>query len=195
MNCGVYKITNLKNNKVYVGSSIDISSREYKHFWMLKKGIHDNTHLQKSYKKYGKDNFEFIILENCPESEIIERENFYIKKYNSNNSSHGYNLAMVNDFRRNTYNDEVKIKLSKHNLKTNGNFNKFKLTSLLDNRSVIYDNLIDAAEYLISNGYTKGSMRNVRMKLSLSLRGKKVNNGYNGSVRKTCYKHTFEIIN
>ena len=72
---------------------------------------------------------------------------------------------------------------------------KFKLTSLLDNRSVIYDNLIDAAEYLISNGYTKGSMRNVRMKLSLSLRGKKVNNGYNGSVRKTCYKHTFEIIN
>ena len=195
MNCGVYKITNLKNNKVYIGSSIDISNREYKHFWMLNKNSHDNKHLQNSYNHHGKDNFLFEVVEFCGSEELIVKENEYIKKYNSNNEFFGYNLALVNEFRRNTYNNEVKVNLSKHNLNFNGNFIKFSLTSLIDNTTHVYDNLVDAAEYLIKNGYTKGTPRNVRMKLSHSLRGKKVNNGYKGSIRKTCYKHKFEIIN
>ena len=49
MSCGIYKITNTKNNKTYIGSSTNITNREYKHFWMLKKGIHDNEYLQKSF--------------------------------------------------------------------------------------------------------------------------------------------------
>ena len=57
--------------------------------------------------------------------------------------------------------------------------------------------MVDAANYLIDNGFTNGTPRNVRMKLSVALRGKKINNGKNnnGSIRKTCYKHKFEIIN
>lgn len=31
MNCGIYKIVNIKNNKVYIGSSINLDSRKYKH--------------------------------------------------------------------------------------------------------------------------------------------------------------------
>ena len=65
MNSGIYKITNITNNKVYIGSSVNISNREYKHFWMLDKGIHDNEYLQKSYNKYGKDVFIFEIVEYC----------------------------------------------------------------------------------------------------------------------------------
>jgi len=101
----------------------------------------------------------------------------------------------VNEFRRNTYNSEVKIKLSKYNLNKNGNINKFVLTNILTDESFMFDNLVDGANYLIQNGYTKGSPRNVRQKLSSSLRMKKINNGSNGSIRKTCYKHTFKTIN
>jgi hypothetical protein len=39
MGCGIYKITNLIDKKVYVGSSVNLNGREYKHFWMLNKTI------------------------------------------------------------------------------------------------------------------------------------------------------------
>ena len=195
MNSGIYKITNTTNNKVYIGSSVNISSREYKHFWMLNKGIHDNEYLQKSYKKYGKDTFIFEIVEYCEPNKLIEKENMFITLHESNNLDKGYNLALVNDFRRNTYNDEVKVKLSKHNLNKNGNINKYSLSNIETKEILTFDNLVDGANYLIENGFANGNPRNVRMKISSSLRGKLVNNGYKGSIRKTCYKHEFRIIN
>jgi hypothetical protein len=106
-------------------------------------------------------------------------------------------LATVNEFRRNNFNNEVKIKLSKHNLLKNGNIQLFSLTNIETNEEFIFDSLVDGANYLIENEFAKGNPRNVRMKLSSSLRGIKLNNGKNGngSIRKTCYKHKFKIIN
>lgn len=195
MNCGIYKIENIKNNKIYIGSSINIDSREYKHFWMLNKNIHDNNYLQHSFNKFGKESFFFEILEICSFEELIEKENYYIKKYKSNSPEFGYNLATVNEFRRNTYNNEVKVKLSKYNLEKNGNFNKFSLTNIETNEEFIFESLVDGANYLINNGFSNGNPKNIRMKLSNSLRNKKINNGGSGSIRKTCYKHKFKIIN
>jgi group I intron endonuclease len=195
MSCGIYKIVNVKNNKIYIGSSVNLKSREKRHFWMLRKNIHDNNYLQHSYNKYGKDTFLFDIIEICSYEELIVKENFYINKYNSNNLTFGYNLATVNEFRRNTFNNEVKIKLSKYNLHKNGNINTFSLINIETNEEFIFDSLVDGANYLIGNGFAKGKPRNVRMKLSSSLRGVTINNGHNGSIRKTCYKHKFKIIN
>ena len=193
MGCGIYKITNILTNQVYVGSSIDVKSREYKHFWMLKKNIHNNDYLQNSYNKYGEENFIFEVLELCDYTDLVDRENHFIDKLKSNEHPSGFNLAKVNEFRRNTYNKEVKIKLSKYNLNVNGNITPFVMTSLVDGTSVEFDNLVDAAEYLISNGYSKGKPKYVRMKISFTLRGKMVNNGSNGSIRKTCYKHKVDF--
>jgi group I intron endonuclease len=195
MNCGIYKIENIKNNKIYIGSSINIDSREYKHFWMLNKNIHDNNYLQHSFNKFGKESFFFEILEICSFEELIVKENYYIKKYKSNSPEFGYNLATVNEFRRNTYNNEVKVKLSKFNLEKNGNFNKFSLTNIETNEEFIFESLVDGANYLINNGFSNGNPKNIRMKLSNSLRNKKIDNGGSGSIRKTCYKHKFKIIN
>jgi group I intron endonuclease len=197
MNCGIYKIENIKNNKIYIGSSVNLKNREYSHFRMLRKNIHDNEYLQNSYNKYGQDNFEFEIIELCSFDDLISKENYYINKYESNNLLFGYNLATVNEFRRNNFNNEVKIKLSKHNLLKNGNIQLFSLTNIETNEEFIFDSLVDGANYLIENEFAKGNPRNVRMKLSSSLRGIKLNNGKNGngSIRKTCYKHKFKIIN
>lgn len=195
MNCGIYKITNTINNKTYIGSSVNILNREYKHFWMLKKGLHDNEYLQKSFNKYGEKFFLFEVIEYCDYNSLIDKENYYIELYESNNLNKGYNLAKVNDFRRNTFNEEVKVKLSKHNLHKNGNINRYSLTNIKTNVEFVFDNLVDGANYLIDNEFAKGKPRNVRMILSTALRGKKVNNGSNGSVRKTCYNHKFKIIN
>lgn len=195
MGCGIYKIQNTKNKKIYIGSSINVESREYKHFWMLDKNIHDNLYLQKSYNKHGKDFFTFELIEECSYDQLIEKENYYINLYSSNNLTKGYNLATVNEFRRNTFNNEVKKKLSHYNLIKNGNFIIFSLINIETGVELTFDSLIDAAEYLIKEGYAKGKERNVRIKISNCLRGVKVNNGSpNGSTRKTCYKHKFKII-
>jgi group I intron endonuclease len=195
MDCGIYKIENLINNKIYIGSSININDRKYKHFWMLRKNIHDNNHLQNSYNKFGEENFNFGVLELCDINDLVTLENKYIELYKADDLEFGYNLAKVNEFRRNTFNDTVKLKLSRYNLNKNGNIKNFMLTEISNNKCNIFDNLFDAARYLINGGFTNGSERNVRQKLSSSLRGKTINNGYKGSIRKTIYKHEFKLIN
>ncbi len=194
MGCGIYRIMNLEDKKVYIGSSINTENREYKHFWMLKRGTHDNIHLQRSFNKFGEKSFSFETIEECEESILVERENFYIQHYKSNISDFGYNLATVNEFRRNNLNNEVKVNLSKFYLNKNANFTNFSLTNIQTNEEFIFDNLVEAANYLITNGFAKGKRRNVRMCISNCLRGRKLDNGCNGSIRKTCYKHNFKII-
>lgn len=73
---GVYKITNLINNKAYIGSSINVYNRKHTHINKLKNNNHHCKHLQNAYNKYGKDNFLFEIIEYC--ENITEREQYYI---------------------------------------------------------------------------------------------------------------------
>jgi len=197
MGCGIYKIINTKNNKIYIGSSVDIKKRKEKHFWMLQKGIHDNKFLQSSYNRDGKENFIFDIIEMCDKKDLVEKENYYIIENKAIDMKFGYNLCLVSNSRRNVLTDKTKIQLSKYNLKKNNNFEKFALINIETEKEYIFENLVDAANYLLENGFAKGKPRNVRMSISNSLRGVKLNNGKNnkGSIRKTCYKHKFKIIN
>jgi group I intron endonuclease len=197
MGCGIYKITNTKNNKIYIGSSVDIKKRKEKHFWMLQKGIHDNKFLQSSYNRNGKENFIFDIIEMCDKKDLVKKENYYIIENKAIDMKFGYNLCLVSNSRRNVLTDKTKIQLSKYNLKKNNNFEKFALINIETEKEHIFETLVDAANYLLENGFAKGKPRNVRMTISNSLRGVKLNNGKNnkGSIRKTCYKHKFKIIN
>ena len=65
--CGIYLITNLVNGKRYIGSSKDLYKRLYQHIWHLDRNEHENSYLQRSWSKYGKDSFEWGILEYCDE--------------------------------------------------------------------------------------------------------------------------------
>lgn len=59
----IYKIENLVNGKFYIGSTIRESRvRMNEHFSRLKRGEHCNKILQRSYNKYGRDNFKFSII-------------------------------------------------------------------------------------------------------------------------------------
>lgn len=97
---GIYLITNLINNKVYVGQSNDIHRRYTEH---LRSGQPDkyahknerdiNTPIHKAMQKYGIDNFALTILEECKEEELNEKEKYWIKYYQSNNKEKGYNLT------------------------------------------------------------------------------------------------------
>lgn len=92
---GIYKITNIINNKSYIGSSINISSRIVNHKYKLKSGNHDNKHLQYSFNKYSINSFKFEVLEYCKKEELLIREQYYVDLYKCIDPKKGYNKAIV----------------------------------------------------------------------------------------------------
>lgn len=92
--CGIYKIINLKNNKIYVGSAKNINRRWKRHICELNKQTHHNIILQNAWNKYGPDSFNFEILELVNDSnELLEREEHYIDKLQPFGKV-GYNIAL-----------------------------------------------------------------------------------------------------
>ncbi len=75
---GIYKIVNQITNQCYIGSSIDIIGRLYKHKSWLKNNKHQNKHLQNAVNKYKFENFTFEILEECSKENLEILEQKYI---------------------------------------------------------------------------------------------------------------------
>ena len=90
---GVYQIINMKNNKMYVGSSKNIENRWKKHIYDLNNKTHHNKHLQNAWNKYSEENFEFEVIEYVSnETRLIEREQYWMDELNSYNKDIGYNI-------------------------------------------------------------------------------------------------------
>lgn len=92
--CGIYCIENKTNGKKYIGLSKNIYKRWNDHKSRLNNKIHENIHLQRTWDKYGEENFSFNIIIKCVESELTEFEIYYIKLYNTNNYDFGYNMTI-----------------------------------------------------------------------------------------------------
>lgn len=90
--CGIYKIENLKNGKVYIGKSVNIFSRWKSHLFSLDNGSHYNINLQTDFSKYGVENFTFQVLEFTNKDNLDNREMYHIEQHCSANKEYGYNI-------------------------------------------------------------------------------------------------------
>ena len=96
--CGIYSITNVLDNKRYIGSSKSIYHRwRYSHLSNLKKGIHGNTYLQNAWSHCSENNFKLEILEECDIDQLIIKESSWIEYHNSWNRDFGYNIIRIKD--------------------------------------------------------------------------------------------------
>lgn len=86
---GIYKITNIINNKFYIGSSVNIYYRLKRHYSDLKRGIHQNKYLLNSYIKYGEESFIVSIIEEISNDLLLEREQYWINILKPN-----YNIVL-----------------------------------------------------------------------------------------------------
>ena len=109
----VYKITNVINNKVYIGVTTKTFRERYSE--NLAKTTH-NKHLKNSIKKYGIENFvineEFDVAYSV--EELNEKEQYYIKKYDAMSPNKGYNKVSggVIGYQ---YSEQTKLKMSEAN--------------------------------------------------------------------------------
>lgn len=89
----IYKVTNLVNNKIYIGKTIlGLNRRMRAHYHEAEKRSYKMV-FHDALRKYGKDNFVWEILDTVMLSDLLlDLEKFYIAKYNSK-IPNGYNMT------------------------------------------------------------------------------------------------------
>ena len=106
--CGIYKIENLINHKVYIGQSIDIERRFRNHI-----NNEVSPHLKRAFEKYGIENFSFEIIKETKDLDYWEI--FLIQIYKATDKRYGYNSDFGGNARK-VCSEEHKQKISKANI-------------------------------------------------------------------------------
>lgn len=176
---GVYKITNKINGKCYIGSSVDIKKRwrEHRARSVITTNNYKNTyysHLYCAFRKYGRDNFEYEVLEELEnESDLLERERYWYFYYKPEYNRMIPDRVGVCCGRKHT--QETKDKIKAHNAKywqgkklpnemiekiVEGNKNKRKKVIMCDKETheplKEFDGICNALKFLnINPNYTQ----------------------------------------
>lgn len=122
---GVYKISFAGNNKVYVGSSVNIDKRKYEHKRTLLRGNHANRYLQRAFNKNGEKNLQFCVLEYHDDIKTLrDIEQKWVDFYNSADKEMGYNIVQDVNKTGTTGLKYSKKRLKEHEKRLNKMWNK-----------------------------------------------------------------------
>lgn len=164
MKSGIYTITNIVNNKIYVGYATNLNRRKNHHFSELRLNVHKNIYLQSSYNKHGACNFIFEIIEECDSMFLASQENYWCNMLNSHNKDLGYNIRPTNPCFESKHSLETKIKIGLANkgrkfseeiCKSFGNGNRGKNISLKHKESLINSNKKPIIQYDLNMVFIK----------------------------------------
>lgn len=126
----IYCFHNIKNNKRYIGQTVNLHSRYKDHF---NSKLNDEFHQE---LRKNPDNFEFIILEEVKETELDNREIYWIDYYNSFLDGYNNNKG-GNSHRGFKKSEEMRKKLSQSAKK--------RFNNLTDSEKEIFSNSIKEA--------------------------------------------------
>ena len=164
----IYKITNIQNNKVYIGQTIrPIQDRFHRHINDALNNILD-THFARAIRKYGKNNFIIEQIDQAQtQNELNKKEQYWIQYYNS--VQEGYNETdAISKCGGNTYQSKtekemevIKEKIRQTKLGTkNPMARKIKRINIITNKIDIFDTIISCAKACgIKNGKTSITTR------------------------------------
>lgn len=149
----IYKITNIQNNKVYIGQTIRPIEQRFKRH--LNDALHSvlDTHFARAIRKYGKDSFVIEEIDTATtQDELNEKEQYWIRYYNS--VKDGYNETnATSKCGGNTYQSKTeeemevikeKIRQTKIGAK-NPMARKIKRINILTNEIDYFDTIISCA--------------------------------------------------
>ena len=208
----IYVITNLINQKQYIGKTTKTIEQRWKtHIADSKRDNIKNRPLYKAFAKYGINNFIIQELEYCSAEKASDREQYWINKLDTYHN--GYNATLGGDSKHYyNYQEIAKKYLELKTLKTTSTFfqcdtdtvrkacldqnieiisasehNKKKVAmyDLKNNFICNFNSLIEAYQWLYQNHFTKvKTPKGVTSHISAVCKGK----------RKTAYKHIWKYI-
>ena len=164
----IYKITNIQNNKVYIGQSIrPVEQRFRRHINDALSNIL-NTHFARAIRKYGEISFQIEIIDSAHnQDELNQKEQYWIRYYNS--VENGYNETdAIYKCGGNTYLSKTEEEMSQIKEKIrqtklgakNPMARKIKRTNIITKEVDIFDTIISCAKACgIKNGKTSITTR------------------------------------
>lgn len=90
MASGIYKITDKRNNKIYIGRAVNLDNRKWRHFCYTHPDDYSFSSLQSEInmdihkamlESKNADDFIFEVIEYCDIESLDQKEQFYIKLY------------------------------------------------------------------------------------------------------------------
>ena len=94
----IYKITNSLNGKIYIGKTMKtVAERWQEHCRVYNRRSEEHRPLYAAMNKYGIDSFTIETIEECSDSTINEREQYWIEYFGS--FKNGYNATIGGDGR------------------------------------------------------------------------------------------------
>lgn len=164
----IYKITNIQNNKVYIGQTIrPVEQRFHRHINDALNNILD-THFARAIRKYGKENFIIEIIDTATtQDELNQKERYWIRFYDAVDK--GYNETdAISKCGGNTYQSksEEEMSIIKNKIRQtklgakNPMARKVKRINVKTNEVDIFDTVIACAQACgIKNGKTSINTR------------------------------------
>lgn len=103
MATGIYKYTNKINGNSYIGQSVKLNRRKIEHSTNYCNPLSKeyNSTIHQAFRKYGYENFDYEILEECTTDELDDREIYFIDLYDT--YYNGYNNTKGGDNHPFTY--------------------------------------------------------------------------------------------
>lgn len=181
--CGIYKISNIIDNRTYIGSSKNIKGRFAEHKRLLKNEKHNNIHLLRFVNKYGIDCLIFEVIELCNVQDLIAKEQYYMDLLQPK-----FNICKIANkppvYRKFTKDDIMKI----IELYNSGKSLNWIAVNLLNNSSY------RTSLYQIKNGKIYSEFKHLFVKRKYNQTGRKLNatsrkkisegNKYKGKLKK-----------
>lgn len=165
----IYKIENLVNGKVYIGQTVrSFKERMKHHLSLLRRGIHNNQHLQSAWNKYGENNFEFSIIETCDIEDIDKLETQWIAHYRETTGV--YNLESGGNTNK-KLSPETRKKIAKaiKSLKWTGGKHPQAKKIICINTGKIYSSIVEASKDI---GCNYDNVHQVCLGNNISAKGK-----------------------
>lgn len=91
--CGIYLIKNILTGGIYIGQTTRLFLDRWKEHIRIAKNKTAQTNISSivlAIRKYGVQNFDFVVLEQCDRQKLDEREKFWISVFEAN-SHNNYN--------------------------------------------------------------------------------------------------------
>lgn len=174
--CGIYKITNIQNNKSYIGKSKHIELRWKQHKTEPFNPNSDayNTLFYRAIRKYGIENFKFEILEECPEDKLNEKEKYWIQYYNTyilNPNNCGYNMTIGGEYTVN----QLKYDINLIQQLWDEGKTQAEIIEIIGCKSNILTRYLDYLNIPVNERRRRGSLYKAKSIIQLSLDDKIIN--------------------
>jgi len=114
MTQGIYEIVNWQDGKAtsYIGSSLNIERRWGEHRRALRRGRHENAHLQNAWDKYGEAAFAFSMLEEVGTDMLLAMEQEYLDDYFDRGQCYNIAQEAAAPFSGRNHTDEARRKIA-----------------------------------------------------------------------------------